>query len=86
MQMTMKQFCREYLAPAMSDAYKDGVAGAAGYPMDPAAELAALDRLRGPASHWGERFISELVRCLNLSYAQGRRDAAAGRGEGMAIG
>lgn len=52
----------------------DGKAGAAGYPKDPAAEIAEYEAQRGPmSSDWGRRFTAAFIRCLNVSYAQGRR-------------
>ena len=69
-----EEVCRDYLIPAMNDAYRDGKAGAAGYPKDPAAEIAEYEAQRGPmSSDWGRRFTAAFIRCLNVSYAQGRR-------------
>lgn len=70
------EFCRDYLIPAMNDAYQDGKAGASGYMQDPAAEIAAFERDKGPVSAQGKRQIAAFICCLNAAYAQGRGDVA----------
>ena len=70
------EFCRGYLIPAMNDAYQGGRAGASGYMRDPAAEIAAFERDKGPVSTQGKRYMTAFIRCLNAAYAQGRKDAA----------
>ena len=71
----LAEFCRNYLIPAMNDAYQDGRAGASGYMQDPAAEIAAFERDKGPVSAQGKRRIEAFIHCLNTAYAQGQRDA-----------
>lgn len=71
-------FCRDYLIPAMNDAYRDGKVGVSGYGLDPAAEIAAFEKAEGPLSAQGRRRVAVFIRCLNAAYTQGQQDAQRG--------
>lgn len=63
------------IVPLLNTAYQDGRAGAAGYPMDPAAEIAKYEAERGPMSNRCKQFCTAFTRCLNAAYAQGLKDS-----------
>jgi len=68
---------RQVILPFMTGAYRDGEAGTPGYPLDPAAEIAAFEAERGPlSSEYSRRFITALIECGNAAYQQGRAHAA----------
>lgn len=70
--MSGEKIFRDFLYPAMLKAYRDGKAGAPGYPQDPAAEIAEYEAERGPMSDWGISLATAFICCLNAAYAQGQ--------------
>ena len=70
-----EEIYRIFCIPAINKAYLDGKAGKSGYPKDPAIEIAAFEKVKGPLRDGSKRFITDVICCANSAYIQGRQDA-----------
>lgn len=60
------------------DAYQSGLEGAAGYPLDVAAEIASMEALTGgKLKPFGHKTVADIADLFNREYEAGRRERAS---------